>query len=552
MVVAPTADMARQKQELILAMTDGHAEYLRDESRSVGRGESISFPTCEEDVICIMQEMHRLETSVTVQGGRTGLAAGAVPYGGHIMNMLRMNGVTGLRQDDDGCFYIRVQPGMALSRMRKLLENKRFANAGFDAASQQAFAAFREAPEQFFPTDPTESSATIGGIVACNASGARSYLYGPARPYIQGVRLVLCDGLTLALQRGEVLATGRLLELTTEQGSHIQVPLPAYSMPKVKNASGYYAADDMDAIDLFIGSDGTLGIITEIELKLLPLPSIIWGVSCFVEQNEQAIDLVIKVRQQMTQVASMEYFNADAFAVLRRQKQLSSVFAQLPDIPARYAAAIYFELHCESETTALACLDTLSSLMVQVGADPENTWVARTAADLDRLHFLRHAAPESVNMLIDARKKEDPIITKLGTDMSVPDQHLHFIMKTYREMLAERDLQSALWGHIGDNHVHVNILPRDAADYYRGKELYTEWSKLVTSLGGAVSAEHGVGKLKAEYLVIMYGEENVADMAATKAALDPLALLGVGNLFSVDLVHHAAALQADHSGEDRL
>ena len=526
---------------LIHEMTEKYADYLRDESRSAGHAQSISFPKNEAEVICILRDLQASATPITVQGSRTGLAAGAVPYGGHILNLTRMNAVISLRHGSDGYFYVRVQPGLVLSNLRKMLESKKLALSDTGAQAQPDHRAFLAAGEQFFPTDPTESSATIGGMVACNASGARSYMYGPVRPYIEALRIVLCDGQTLALRRGLNFASGRSLSLTTEQGQNLIIPLPGYIMPNTKNASGYYVENDMDAIDLFIGSEGSLGVITEIELKLLPLPAVIWGVTCFCEQEKPAIDLVIAVREQLDRIASIEYFDADALAVLRRQKEHSPVFAQLPDIQERFAAAVYFELHCASEEEAYVRLFAIGDLLHKAGENPENTWVARTAADIDQLIFLRHAVPEAVNMLIDMRKKEDSSITKLGTDMSVPDQHLHYIMSMYRSMLAKQGLQSAIWGHIGNNHLHVNILPANGEDFRKGKELYREWSRLITDLGGTVSAEHGVGKLKADYLAIMYGEENIAAMAAAKAALDPLAILGSGNLFCPDMVRQAAS-----------
>jgi D-lactate dehydrogenase (cytochrome) len=135
-------------------------------------------------------------------------------------------------------------------------------------------------------------------------------------------------------------------------------------------------------------------------------------------------------------------------------------------------------------------------------------------------------------MLIDRRRRDNPSITKLGTDMSVPDGHLMRVMRMYREMLMERGLQSAIWGHIGANHLHVNILPRDGKDFLAGKELYALWAAEVTRLGGAVSAEHGVGKIKADFLKVMYGERHIAEMRALKLALHPGGKLGMGNLFA--------------------
>ena len=134
-------------------------------------------------------------------------------------------------------------------------------------------------------------------------------------------------------------------------------------------------------------------------------------------------------------------------------------------------------------------------------------------------------------MLIDERRKKDPAITKLAADMSVPDEHLADVMRLYRTTLSENGLQTAVWGHMGNNHLHVNILPDNMEEYRRGKRLYADWAAAVTRMGGAVSAEHGVGKLKRDYLEVMYGREHIREMAAVKRSFDPAGIFGVGNLF---------------------
>ena len=151
-------------------------------------------------------------------------------------------------------------------------------------------------------------------------------------------------------------------------------------------------------------------------------------------------------------------------------------------------------------------------------------------------------------MLIDERRREDPSITKLGSDMSVPDDRLHDVVALYRRTLLEVGLESATWGHIGNNHLHVNVLPRDADDYRRGQELFASWAAEVTSMGGAVSAEHGVGKLKRGFLKTMYGEAAMRESARLKVQLDPKGQLGRGNLFSEDVLDAAVAEAATKGG----
>ena len=511
-------------------------EYVRDESRTVGEAETISFPTSEEDVRDVLRELHASATPVTVQGARTGLAAGAVPHGGHVLNLSRMDKVLGLRRDDSGAYYLRVQPGVVLANLRKALANKSLPASGWDEASLAALDELYADPEQFFPTDPTETSACIGGMVACNASGARSYGYGPVRPHVSALRVVLADGDVVALRRGGAFASGRALRLVTEGGRELALDLPSYEMPHTKNASGYYVADDMDALDLFVGSDGTLGVVTEIELALMPAPAVVWGVSCFFESEKAALDFTVAVRPALSHAAAVEYFDAGALSILRSQRARSAAFASLPAVDERFACCVYVELDCNDEDEALSELYAVGDAMEAAGASEADTWVARTDVDRECQRFFRHAVPESVNMLIDERRRTNPTITKLGSDMSVPDERLHDVIELYRTTLAEAGLQSAAWGHIGNNHLHVNVLPRDGADFAAGKELFASWAAEVTRMGGAVSAEHGVGKIKRGFLETMYGPEHIREMARLKRELDPAGQLGRGNLFGEELL----------------
>ena len=506
----------------IKPFTDEFEEYGRDESRASGEASSISFPTTEDEVRAILETLHAERVPVTVQGARTGLAAGAVPHGGHILNTSRMNRYLGLRRDEQGQFLLRVEPGVVLSELRKQLSKKVLPTAGWDQASLEAYEEFQESPEQFFPTDPTEASACLGGMAACNASGARSYAYGPMRPHITGLHVALADGDLLELQRGEAFAQDRHLSLVTAAGRTLELDLPGYTMPETKNASGYFVADDMDAIDLFIGACGTLGVITELEIALQAAPSVVWGVSCFFDSEDKAVSFTDSVRPVLSHAAAIEYFDAGALDILRRQREQSTAFASLPAL--------------DDEAQATEELYHLGWVLELAGGRDDATWVARTEVDRECQRFFRHAVPESVNMLIDERRRTDPTITKLGSDMSVPNACLADVMALYRRTLAESGLESAAWGHIGNNHLHVNILPRDAQDYRRGGELFAQWASEVTAMGGAVSAEHGVGKIKAGFLETMYGHEAMVESARLKLQLDPAGQLGRGNLFTEKLL----------------
>lgn len=516
---------------LIRKIAAGDEEYLRDESKKTGSAESISFPKTHEQLCAIMKQMQETGTPVTVQGNRTGLAAAAVPSEGHVLNLTGMDKVLGMRREGDR-FFLRVQPGVILQKMNKSIAARLFDTTDWDEASLEAYMAFTKAPVQMFTPDPTENTASIGGMAACNASGACSYHYGPTRNHISALRCVLADGQSLSLKRGQVFAQGRTLCLTTEEGGKLEVTLPGYRMPDCKNASGYYCKENMDAIDLLIGSDGTLAVISELELCLLPKPKLVWGATCFFATQEQAVQFTTAMKKKPDGVVALEYFDAWALNILRRQKAESQAFARLPKIQDDYGCAIYSELHRDTEEQIYADLEDILACSAAAGGNPDHTWVACTESDLNLLHFFRHAVPESVNMLVERYKRTYPGITKIGGDLAVPDDKFREQLAIYDRTLEQEGLDHAGWGHIGDNHIHVNILPRNMEEYHRGKELLAGWAAETSRMGGAVSAEHGVGKLKAPFLEVMYGKQYIEEMADLKEAFDPKWILGRGNLFA--------------------
>jgi D-lactate dehydrogenase (cytochrome) len=572
-------------QTLIGLPIDDYPDCLRDESRRTGRAESISFPKDEAELAAQLRALHRLGVAVTVQGARTGITAGAVPEGGHVLNLGRMNLILGSGAAPD---TLRVQPGVLLSDLRTHVSTlKRVAitagnpllggvpegRGGFPSTLDTRHSTL------FFPPDPTETSASIGGMVANNASGAQSFFYGPTRRYVTRLRVVLIDGDILDLRRGEHRARGRHFALRTEGGRAIEGDLPSYAMPHVKNAAGYYAADNMDLIDLFIGAEGTLGVFSEIELGLIPAPRVVWGVMGFFPGEAEAVAFVRKVRDQESGIRSqgsvsgfqlsafiphpsipslegcpkggvgssspstpdprhsalvaLEFFDPHALDLLRREKAGNPAFKDLPEMPAAWHTGAYLEYHGDDGNAVEAAVMAMSDILAECGGDPDATWLASDAAEMARLKAFRHAVPEAVNLCIDTRRKTEPALTKLGTDLAVPDDRLEDVLALYRDGLATAGLEYVVFGHIGDNHVHVNVLSRNLDDYTRGKALYIEWAKAVVAMGGTVSAEHGIGKLKVDLLRAMVGDDGLAQMRAVKRLFDPDFRLNRGNVLGV-------------------
>lgn len=521
--------------------TELYGDYLKDESRQVGSAESILFAKTEEDIVKSIINCAKNNIPITTQGARTGLAASAVPYGGHIINLSRMNKVLGARYTrENNRFFLRVQPGVLLVEVRKYLANKSFIINDWDEESKEALK-YMSPGEWFYSTDPTETSASIGGIVACNASGAKSFRYGSARDHVESIRVILSDGDVLALRRGEVYAHDGKFTIKTEGKKILKGELPKYKIPNVKkNTSGYYYKNDMDLIDLFIGSDGTLGVISEIEIELNKSQSVNWGVTMFMPDEDKALDLVRALRGEKLSddlpvinisPSAIEIFNHNALDMLREQQKINPAFASIQEVKESYHTGIYIEIEGDSNEEVWCKVQEIGNVMNKLGGDERDTWVARNSIYLEKLHAFRHACPECVNMKIDEIKKTDSTITKLGTDMSVPNDKLKDVMHMYNEDLKRKGLNSVIFGHIGDNHLHVNIIPGNIEEYRIGKELYEIWAEKIAIMGGAVSAEHGVGKLKIPYLQKMYKVEELNEMRRLKKIFDPEQLLNRGTIF---------------------
>lgn len=485
-------------------------EYLHDESRTTGHADAMVFACSTEDVQDALRMAAAKGWQVTIQGARTGIAAGAVPRGGLILNLSRMRQIGPVRENS-----IKVQPGVLLAEIRAALEGTGL----------------------FFPPDPTETSASIGGMLACNASGALSYRYGPTRRWVHALQVVLPDGDLLRIARG-MRADGLHVQLRTEGGRTIDGELPLWKAPAVKSAAGYFVAPNMDLVDLFIGMEGTLGVIVEAELKLVRMPSFQQIVCAFFPDEASALQFVRFARGEHAPLpcppVAIEFFDSCALDLLRRAGEEFAAFSEIPVPPEQAHTAVCLEFHSDRAATVEAAVMAVAERMESLGADAAECWLADTPQEMEALKRFRHATPEAVNLLIDQRKKKVPGITKLGTDMSVPDDCLEKGFRMYREGLARTGLESVVFGHVGNNHVHVNILPRTLDDYTTGKALVMQWAEQVVAMGGSISAEHGVGKLKTALLEKMAGPEGLRAMVRIKTQWDPGGLLSPGNVFAAE------------------
>jgi FAD/FMN-containing dehydrogenase len=397
---------------------------------------------------------------MTIVGARTGLTGGCVPEGGLAVSLEKFR-------------RLETCPGRAI------------VGPGVSLEALQA-AAFRTG--QFYAPDPTERTASIGGTIATNASGSRSFRYGSTRRHILRLRFALMDGRVLDVHRGD----------------KIDFRVPALPLPDTtKNTAGYPLAPGMDWIDLMVGSEGTLGIVTEAEIQLLPAPADVLAGVVFFESDTAALEAVDAWRD-IPGLRMIEYFDSHSLEFLR---------PHYPEIASQARAALLIEQED-------------GDIDFWAEHTPANSWFAASDRDRERFRRFRHALPELVN---DTMRRRG--FLKLGSDYAVPLARNREMLAFYQVELMKQGLDYVIFGHIGDAHVHVNILPKSAAEFEAGQRLMLHFARHAVELGGTVSAEHGLGKRKAHLLELQYTPAQIQAMREVKRRLDPHWLLNRGNLF---------------------
>jgi D-lactate dehydrogenase (cytochrome) len=488
--------------------TDEIQSFLADASLMPGgHATRVVFPESIEEVAAILAAASRERTPVTVSGAGTGIVGGRVPSGGLVLATDRLNRIREIVREEKGGRGV-AGAGVVLADLQR-------------AVSEHGL---------IYPPDPTEWSCYLGGTVATNASGARTFKYGPTRNFVRRLVIALATGDVLDLSRGQVRARpDGLVLIPLADGRGIEAQLPSYRMPATrKHASGYYIEQGMDALDLFIGSEGTLGVISEVEVTLLEKPQGLLSGIVFFKTEEDLLSFVrearaisLKNREEQRRdgidARALEYFDAHSLRFLSQTYAL---------IPAEAAGAIFFEQETEEETEGGLLTEWLA-LLEHERALLDDSWFATNEHDQREMREFRHQLPVRVNEWLAHHGQR-----KVSTDMAVPDKEFAGMLRFYQETLGPSRLQYVIFGHIGDNHVHVNIMPRNDEEAALARAIYLSFIRRAVARGGTVSAEHGIGKLKRDYLRLLYSEQHLREMAALKRAFDPSCILGRGNIFA--------------------
>ena len=447
----------RQIAEEVLTGDAINEDYAHDELGGVQQmPEVLVRVRSTEEVSAVMKLAYSRNIPVTVRGSGTGLVGGAVPiHGGILLETSKMNKILNL---DPNNLTVTVQPGVLLMEL----------------------AAFAEENDFLYPPDPGEKSATIGGNISTNAGGMRAVKYGVTRDYVRS--------LTVVLPNGEIQTFGAAV---------------------AKNSSGYSLKD------LIIGSEGTLAIICEAVLKLVPLPKVSLSLLVPFPDMKSAIEAVPHIIRSKVTPTAIEYMSRDT--ILFSESYLGKRF---PDT--KNDAYILLTFDGNSEAQVNQDLSVVADLCLEIGA--LDAYIVDTEERKKSVWSARGAFLEAIKASTTEMDE---------CDVVVPGNQVDTFIKFTHELAAEFGVRIPSFGHAGDGNLHIYIC-RDAlsdADWETVKNACFDrmYAKSV-QLGGLVSGEHGIGYAKKEYIRRQYGETPIALMQGIKQVFDPKQILNPGKV----------------------
>jgi glycolate oxidase len=351
----------------------------------------------------------------------------------------------------------------------------------------------------FYPPDPTsERECSLGGTVACDASGARTYRYGATHRWVTGVEVAMADGSLQWFRRREA----------------------------DKDAAGYAGLRDL--VGLVCGSEGTLGFITKVEVRLIDKPPAYMSGLAFFDDVAAALAFVATAREQDQRGTGvrprcLELLDAGCLEIMRNQGSGVS-------LPNEAGAAIFFEEEHAIDADEAVLMAWWTALESAPGALAEATVVATDPTRQEELRLLRHAVPATLNE--EGRSHAAAGGRKISTDWSVPFGQLAPLVQTFDGWLADAGIDRSLrYGHVGNGHPHYNLIVKDAEERARGDAVVKKMCEAACAVGGTITAEHGIGKIKQAYVGFRFSPLEIETMKAVRRVFDPQGIMAPGNLF---------------------
>jgi glycolate oxidase len=439
----------------VLTSPEDLVVYSYDGTFAERRPDAIVRPDSTEQVSQIMKVAWRTGIPVVPRGMASGLAAASIPLiGGLVLDTCRMNQILEI---DEVNFTATAQAGVITQDLA-------------DTVAQKGL---------FYPPDPSSiKQSTLGGNAACNAGGPRCLKYGVTSDYVMGLTVVLADG--------RVLKTGG---------------------KAIKNVTGY------NLTQLFVGSEGTLGVITELILKLIPLPKVARTAKAIFPQLSDASKCVNRILNAGITPATIELMDETAIATIEEAMHLG--------LPLDVEAMLIIEADGMDEASVVREIEAIADICHKTGA--RSVEVARTEKERSALWSARRSISPSL-----ARRAPN----KLGEDISVPRSAIPDAVAAIKEISRKHDIPIAIFGHAGDGNLHPNILfdKRDPVQVEKMKRAAADVFQVSVQLGGTLSGEHGVGNLKLAFLEQDIGPLSIDVMQSIKKALDPKNILNPGKV----------------------
>ncbi len=440
--------------------------HARDASGLWRVPDAVARPSSAAEVAEIVRRAAADRTPVTAAGSQTSTTGASITDRGILLST---RGMARVMDVDERARTVRVEPGVLLGDLQRAL-----------------------APHGlFFAPDPTsDQECTVGGAVACNASGPRTLRYGPTRAHVRALTVVTADGSTIEVRR------------------------PAVE----KNTAGLFPVQD--PVDWFVGSEGTLGIVVEAELALLERPAREVGLAIPLPDEARALAFIVAAREsRAVRPRCLEYFDAESFAIVRGQAESASWAAGS-------GAMVYVE---ETTDGSEPPLDAWLELAGRFGGNEADIRVFEGDAAIREARRLRHAVPATMH------ERVAPYLAsggrRVSTDWAVPYPLAAAAVAMARRHAREAGIPPGIvYGHLGNGHPHQNFVARDPEDVRRMEAVVEQTLRDVIAMGGTVSAEHGIGKLKTRWLPLQLSGMQMDVMRALKTALDPDGIFAPGNI----------------------
>lgn len=509
----PNTEYERVTDPAVIA--DRFSSYLSDESKLRGEvPQSISLPQTVEQLSDVLASHHAANQPTAISARRTGVVGGCVPFGRtNLVSLERLNGVLGSGTDEKtGEPYLSVLSGTQLSTIDEYL-----------AANL---------PGWYYPVDPTCRDAAIGGNISTNAAGMRSFFYGSTRKWVRGLSVVLSDGGVINFRRGEVTAEGGRLKIEARNGLREFLGRPI-RVPDTKHSIGYHFSDGVDLADIFVAAEGTLGAIAAAEIRLAPRPRKRLYYLQFFNDQSAAFNFAAKIQSAPLSILAVEFLDSRSLAIAATHPGRQAARA-LQALRPEFNGAVFLDIMLDSDADLDRAHDLLAAEAAAAGADIDQSIAGGEDRDLAEIKTLRHAIPEMINKLVAKRKLDIPRLHKYSTDMAVPITARAEIFAFYERVLGKLGLDFFIFGHFGSGHLHVNVVPKSEKELDDFLAVYLDFGREVIRLGGSVAGEHGIGRVKKEFLKLQYTAQELETLRGIRTFFDPNWLLNPGVLIDRD------------------